>query len=358
MRALSTAQAAALAHVAERAAPGRETARARLTVGGVVDVEALAARVRAEARITLSFHPDRLLADGRTVAERLLDEGRYRNQFETGISNGSRTAFAGGDRDRWEGALFGGAYQTVGVRSDERPKYGGLNVMQHPDGASPRFGSSYLELRADVGARATLTWGDSHEGPAIVGTLETIEPLLAAMTDEAAATGSVRGRPELGPEALIAHLGGLSHDRRREGPPGRALDTYIEAQVHGDVDLAEDVEALVVDPGFVGTPVGDALREMCARFGLAWRTHAGFVLATEAVPDDFRGPRMVPLARRVESGFSSLPGRIDAPAIGRAAASLEREPERWADWDTHAATLQHLKQLWHVLVWRGGPRNT
>ncbi len=40
------------------------------------------------APITVSFHPDRLLADGRTVVAHLVAEGRYRSQFETGISNG------------------------------------------------------------------------------------------------------------------------------------------------------------------------------------------------------------------------------------------------------------------------------
>ena len=42
-------------------------------------------------RVTLNFHPDRLL-DGRTVLRRLADEGVYRSQFETGTSNGGLTA--------------------------------------------------------------------------------------------------------------------------------------------------------------------------------------------------------------------------------------------------------------------------
>ena len=32
--------------------------------------------------------------------------------------------------------------------------------------------------------------------------------------------------------------------------PARNLNHYIEAQVHGEISLKEDVEALVVDPSF------------------------------------------------------------------------------------------------------------
>lgn len=62
----------------------------------------------------------------------------YRSQFETRISNGGLTACAGGDRDAWEQSLFGGAYQAPGVLPTERPKYGGLNLLNHLNGACPR----------------------------------------------------------------------------------------------------------------------------------------------------------------------------------------------------------------------------
>ncbi len=46
-------------------------------------------------RVTVNFHPDRLLA-GATVLAWLAREGVYRSQFETGISNGGLTAHPGG----------------------------------------------------------------------------------------------------------------------------------------------------------------------------------------------------------------------------------------------------------------------
>jgi Protein of unknown function (DUF3626) len=106
MAELSAANRAALAHARERA----ERARARIS-----DPDLLAA-VR-DAAVTLNFHPDRLLADGRTVAEALLQDGVYRSQFETRVSGGGLTAHPGGDRDRWERELFGGAYAARPRRS-------------------------------------------------------------------------------------------------------------------------------------------------------------------------------------------------------------------------------------------------
>jgi hypothetical protein len=63
------------------------------------------------------------------------------------------------------------------------------------------------------------------------------------------------------------------------------------------------------------------------------------------VPDDFRGAAMPPLARRIVGD-----GILDVALIGQAARSLVLQPELWSDWGSHKDALQHLKQLWHVLV--------
>ena len=108
----------------------------------------VAAAISNHAWVTLNFHPYRRLADGHSVAEGLLADGVYRGQFETRISNGSASAYPGGDRDRWEQLLFEGAYRSAAP--EERPKYGALALMRHADGAAPRFGSCYLRLRPEV----------------------------------------------------------------------------------------------------------------------------------------------------------------------------------------------------------------
>ena len=60
-------------------------------------------------RVTLHFHPDRLV-NGTPVLELMAHDGVYRSQFETGMSNGGLTAYPGGDRWRWESRIFAAAY--------------------------------------------------------------------------------------------------------------------------------------------------------------------------------------------------------------------------------------------------------
>jgi hypothetical protein len=129
------------------------------------------------------------------------------------------------------------------------------------------------------------------------------------------------------------------------------LDTQIEAQVHGTVELRRDVELLVADPAFIETSTGRVLRELAMRHEFPLRWHRGFRLAVPDVPDNFRGPEMPKLAARI-AGHN---GTLDAAVLGLAEASLHQRPAEWRDWGSQTDTLQHLKQLWHVLVHYGRP---
>jgi len=109
---LSPGQSAALQHV-EASTRDREAA-ALSSVAGIFERAGYALEnyseaielVRRHARMVLHFHPDRLGHKTANVAESLLCDGVYRNQFETGLSSGSPTAFPGGDRDIWERILY------------------------------------------------------------------------------------------------------------------------------------------------------------------------------------------------------------------------------------------------------------
>jgi hypothetical protein len=330
---LSAAQRDAVGHVRSRSVRGRAVALVRLGALGA-DPATLLAAIRERGRVTLNFHPDRLLADGRTtVAASLAADGRYRSQFETGISNGGLTAYPGGDRDRWEQRMFGGAYQRPGTAAGERPVYGALDLLGHADGAAPRFGSCHIRLRPPAAERCTFCFEDSHLDPPDVGTIDAFEAVLAGLLEYG---GSVGGP---GPRA-------------REH--GRVLDHYIEAQVHGGVDLAADAEAIVLDPSFRGTAAAALLADAARRFGVPLEWHPGFELPAHRVPAGFRGPAIPPFAAHVAREYGRG-GLLDAEVLGRAAASVVTEPQRWARWGTPAETLQYVKQLWHVLVRFGRP---
>jgi Protein of unknown function (DUF3626) len=165
---LTPAQRSALEHVASHARKRQAEAAAaqdhicRMCDIPSDDLHAALLSIKQHARVALHFHPDRPDFAGRTVAQGLLEDGRYRSQFETGLSNGGLSAHPGGRRDLCEQLLFGGAYHAHDTTNAERPKYGSLGLLRHAHGPSPRFGSSYLVLAASVSRRCTFTYLDSH----------------------------------------------------------------------------------------------------------------------------------------------------------------------------------------------------
>lgn len=361
---LTVAQLEALGYVrglARRDSAADQRAAAVLArVGIEAEVSELCSRVAVAGRVALNFHPDRIAADGRMVVEGLLGDGVYRSQFETGISNGG----LGAVREGFEARLFAGVYARSGVSPAERPRYGGLDLVGHPDGPCPRFGSCHLRLRPEVLDRCSFSFGDSVTEPTAVGTIDAFEPVLAALMGAAEAGGHTsvlnpRGTL-LGIEAPtpagVVYL--LAEGRSARSVAGRALDDYIEAQVHGPVRLADDVEALVADPSFRRARMGELLEELASRFGLELSWNHGFQLEAHEVPAEFRGPEVRILARRVAADFGDGSGRVDAEVLGRAARSLVTNPKQWADHGERAETVQHVKQLWHVLVAYGRPIDT
>jgi Protein of unknown function (DUF3626) len=369
---LSPAQRAALHHVHSLVDRTEAAARARVTellqrTECAIDAYAEAMEcLQLHSRVVVHFHPDRLGPKSTTVAEALLAEGVYRNQFETGLSTGGLSAFPGGARDTWEHTLFGGAYHTDAVTASEHPKYGALELVRFPDGPIPRFGSCYFVLRPDVSTRTSFTFMGSEDRLATerLGTIGRMAGVMAALLAEIEAGGITNppwppfraptlGIANLTVPRLLAILEDLQQPRSEppDVAPGRVLDTEIEAQVHGPLELKQDVELLVADPAFAETAIGNILGEVASRYGIPLRWHAGFQLHVDKVPDDFRGPAMPRLAQRI----AGKDGTIDAAAIGKGEASLRRQPDAWRDWGSHEETLEHFKQLWHVLVHYGAP---
>ncbi|OAR25194.1 hypothetical protein A8W25_05955 [Streptomyces sp. ERV7] len=248
-------------------------------------------------RVTLNFHPDRLV-DGKPILEALGQAGVYLSQFVTGTSNGGLTAHPGGDRWRWESRIFGGAYDDASPH--DRPVYGALNFRRKPVGAAPRFGSACFQLNAQALARTTFCYPDSYLEPADFATAERMGLIELALAD--------------------------AQD---------ALDDYIEAQVHGAVRLDRDVEALVLDPCYQGTPLEEAAR----RLPCPVRWHPGFQLTVEELHlrPAYRGQEYVDLGAQIAVG-----GRLDPRIVADAARTGRYDP-------------QAVKKVWHYLARFGAP---
>jgi hypothetical protein len=234
------------------------------------------APLTADHRLTLNFHPD-VLQNGRTVIEALAKDQVYRSQFETGTSNGGLTAFVNGDRWKWESRIFDGAYDEV--NASLRPKYGALNYRDWPIGGAPRFGSCHLRLAAHTLQRTTFCYPDSYLEPQDFGVAGAMDLIALA---------------EANPTGLDL------------------IDNYIEAHVHGVLDVATDVEALVLDPSYLGTSVDAVatklpcpvewhqgfrlplhLLDECARY----RSEAAAELLALVARDEFITPRDLSRAR-------------------------------------------------------------
>lgn len=244
-------------------------------------------------RATLHFHPDRLTS-GEPILALMARDGVYRSQFETGTSNGGLTAHPGGDRWRWESRIFDGAYDDAPAA--ERPKYGSLNFRGRSVGGSPRFGSAHLRLRPHTLDRTTFCYPDSVFEPAHFG----VRARLSTLVEMA------------------------------EADDKDPLDDYVEAHVHGVLDLAADVEALVLDPCYRGTPVEAA----AASLGCPVEWHGGFTLTTEELRrhPDFRGPEFVALGLAI-----ARDGLLDPAVIGDASR-------------TGVHDEQSLKRVWHYVA--------
>lgn len=312
-------------------------------------LKTLRASVCDHAHVAIHFHPDRPVGN-RIVAQALLQDGAYRNQFETGISNGLVAVNAGGPRDSWERNLFSGAYHDEPeLQAAERPKYGALDLTCSPDGPAPRFGSCYLVLKPEVSRRSTFTFGGSQSDPKFRGTIDEIEGILSALMEESFVRDFTLGMAETRPAAAMDLITkSLSTPRRfRTEDLSHNLDHMIEAQIHGNVRLDRDVEALVADGSFATGQVGDILREIGATFGFSVQFNKGFQIPVESVPLGFRGPRMPALAARIARTH------VDARAIGEAAQDLFEHREKWKGRGTYEEVLQELKLLWHILVKHG-----
>jgi Protein of unknown function (DUF3626) len=149
------------------------------------------------------------------------------------LSGGSPSAFPGGERDVWESRLFGGAYHVTEASASGRPKFGALEVMYHPDGPAPRFGSCYFLLRPHVSIRSTFTFGGSHEehSPERTGTLDLLDPVLSPLLVQLEQGCGAFGVNTLSAADFIHQVTKRLSEPFRDPqtrPLGRALDSFIE----------------------------------------------------------------------------------------------------------------------------------
>ncbi|MCL1127527.1 DUF3626 domain-containing protein [Shewanella surugensis] len=228
----------------------------------IISNRSIGSRPKDLLEVTINFHPDRLTDQGEPLLVVMEKEGRLKSQFETKTSNGSLSAYVGGKRWQWEHEAFNGVYDQC--EPQERPKYGALNYQHNETGASPRFGSAYFRLKSNVLTRTTFCFPDSFFCPEHFSTYDYVD-----------------------------HLINLSSKSEKD-----VLDNYIEAHIHGEISLVHDVEALVLDPVYLGTDIEKQAR-MLPCF-LQW--HSGFTLPIDVFEQHahYRDDKYVYIAKALE----------------------------------------------------------
>jgi hypothetical protein len=187
-------------------------------------------------------------------------DGQYKNQFETGVTTGSNTAFEGGARDQWEWKIFDGGYHRGAFKPQERPKYGSFEVQAFARGSAERYGNCRMVLKPGVRERITITPTDSSACTSRdVGTPESSAHVLLKL-------------PDFGFSRLMT----VARGHGDTGPsPNFREEFYVESQIHGPVEFAKDVDHVVASASHSDTEVGDKLRAWAEQNGIPilWSLH-------------------------------------------------------------------------------------
>lgn len=246
-RALSNVREA-VRHLHDAALPRlRERAQ---TLGFVAeDVDTTLRWIREEAPILIHVN----LA---TLGAKLVTDTHYRNLFQTGTSSGAKSTE---QRMRWEHALFGDAYDAADP--SERCKYGVLNVTNDPQGVAKchQYGTSYLLLR---NCRLRTTFSAQDSGGVNIEDLATVD--YHAHVLEKYEDSELRAALEVG-------------TRRAVGVDSGAITKYKEAQIHGEVRLAEHVELIMAHPSLRGPAHAEMMQRLAMRCNapVVWMETAG-----------------------------------------------------------------------------------
>jgi hypothetical protein len=255
----------------------------------------------AELRVQMKAELDALLA-GKPVAIRIapdtlvqmLEDGRYKSQFETGASGGLLNNDA---RSMLEERWFGYPGDLPG---QDRPVYGYVSVdPERSAGAGERgmglntdqlsqYGEVQVILRPEVLERTTACVGDSLDAQA--GTVPS--SILDPRPESYGAFPSTT-------EGRHGALAGLDRDYQSTAFQG---NTYVEAQIHGGVFVGD------IDHVLLHQEPSSELRQALDAAGVDWWVVNNETIAEHGSPEEMARARNRALddLRYVEVGINRL----------------------------------------------------
>jgi len=311
------------------------------------DIGLLVEKLLYACEVTINFHPDRISNNGRLIIDNLFTDGEYHNQYKTGTSNGGLNSYMGGNRDLWEKRLFQGAYHDGNSALTDRPKYGGLNIHNYIDGASPRFGSCFFSMKPHIVKRCTFAFGDSNTNPENLGTAGHFYGIVKKLLQSVQDDGKLLGKGGFSIKRAVDYI--LSMQKDNINAPGRDLDNYIETHVHGKVSLHDDVDSFYLDESFAGTDIDKSAVKLFERYEIKLRYIPKRQFPINKIDEEWKGPLARPLAEKINEKFGGN-GIINAALIGRASQDSIKNRKDWLDIGTEYDLFQNFKYLWHYVV--------
>ena len=180
------------------------------------DLECTLEWIKMDSPIIIHVFLDKLLPI-------LINETRYKNQFETGTSHGSRDLVA---RSSWENNIFNNIYKNA--EGPDRVKYGVLNIVGDIRGVKSckQYGDSFFILRK-VRLRTSFASADSSHASVKIASCEHYKHVLNEYSNN-----------ELTAVIQVA-------TRKKRYANSDVIHHYKEVQIHGPIVLAEHIDCVV-----------------------------------------------------------------------------------------------------------------
>ena len=246
--------------------------------------------------------------------------------------------------------MFDKIFEKNTIDISLRPKYGALSLIGHPDGPSSRFGSCYFLSNSSLCKYTTFTYLDSYFNPKEKGTIEIFDDIISSVLSECFQKDAALGFRNIRPDKLVRHINKYlkgDSDLKFETQPSKNLDHYIEAQIHTEINLENDMDILVADKAFQKTEYEHLFIKLCENYNLKLRWNHGLELKANNVPDNFRGVEMPIIAKEI-----AINNKINAYSIAKAEDKISANSR---DESEIKKKNQLLKYLWHTLVKYGEP---
>jgi len=212
-----------------------------------------------------------------TIISKLRLDGFYRNCYEVDPNHYGCVLDETCQRSEAEDWMFGNHYHLA--TPVQRPKYGLVNWNEQNEGRiDAGYGACSFVLSSKIRNRVTVIGGDSFDRLTHVATLAHCCNVITAALDDSgleALVECVRDKDKFTPTnenktETPAATTGIAAGKSYLTP--RSDSYYLEIQIHGMLDLSQDVEYMLV-PKALGDPQRKEAELLCQQFGITLKEY-------------------------------------------------------------------------------------